>query len=99
MQKELRDKFKALRTKLEQAEQKLRLEQEKLKQEVPVIAETAVDTSADDRKLRELESKHHNLLAENNTLKNNLAIAEANVQNFVREMNGLLDTHDVRGLI
>lgn len=78
--KELRDKFKALKTKLEQAEQRLRLEQDKLKQEVPLLAETtAVDTSADDRRLRELESKHHNLLAENNTLKNNLAIAEANV--------------------
>lgn len=70
------------------------MEQEKVKQETPTLVESdsqAADIGAEERKLREFESKHHRLLTENNALKHNLAISEANVQNFVREMNSLLD--------
>lgn len=77
-------------------------EQEKFRQETTTLNDSedkAIDIGSEERKLRELELKQHKLLTENNTLKHNLAISEANVQNFVREMNTMLDQHDIGGLV
>ena len=77
-------------------------EQEKFRQETPNLNDSedkAIDIGSEERKLRELEIKQHKLLTENNILKHNLAISEANVQNFVREMNTMLDQHDIGGLL
>jgi len=61
-----------LQAKLLQANQKLALEQEKTRVETPTEIEIGFNEMAtEERKLRELEQKHHKLLAENNTLKQN----------------------------
>jgi len=64
---------------------------------VDTPGEDASDSQGEERKLRELEARHYKLLAENNTLRHNQAICDANVQNFVREMNQLLDQHEMGG--
>ena len=57
------------------------------------------EIAAAERKLRDLEVRQHNLVQENNNLKQNLHACESNVQNFVREMNLLLDQHDIGSLV
>ncbi|MFN9902667.1 MAG: hypothetical protein ACK55Z_28580 [bacterium] len=48
------------------------MDQEKARVETPTEAESGfTDMVSEERKLRELEQKHHKLLAENNTLKQN----------------------------
>lgn len=85
------DKFKAMQSKLNAATQKLTQEQDKIRNELPDEPGIASDLVTEERKLRDLEAKHYKLLAENNNLKHNQAICDANVLNFVREMNSLLD--------
>ena len=69
-QKDTREKFKALQAKLAQASQKLAQEQEKARVEPPAEPEGAnAELVSEERKLADLESKHHKLLAENNALK------------------------------
>jgi hypothetical protein len=54
-------------------------------------AQGSSDIAAEERRLRDLEVRHHNLLQESSNLKQNLQACESNVQSFVREMNSLLD--------
>jgi predicted RNase H-like nuclease (RuvC/YqgF family) len=59
--------------------------------------EPASEVSVDERRLRELEAQLLKLTTENNSLKQNQTASDTNVQTFVREMNQLLDLHDIGG--
>lgn len=79
-EKDLVDRFRT-------AQARLGLANAKLAQQDP----EPIDERSDERKLHDLETRCNKLLAENNQLKHNQAMCDANVQNFVREMNQLLD--------
>lgn len=101
--KELHERCRAIKKKIVEAEEALA--QQTARSRITASEKSLPSNEAeasniqDQNQLKELEDTYEALLSENKVLKTNIQACEANLQNFVNEMNSLLDQHEIGSVV